>query len=84
MTIEKDVYIVKVKGNYGAYLLDGDDNISYSNFNAKNLIDFYNVAKNFFERIGIKPKFHCILNQGVEEYILHQTQVIANYFNNGL
>lgn len=75
MTIERDIYIVKVKGNYGAYLLDGDDNISYSNFNVKNLADFYSVTKNFFERIGVKPKFHCVLNQGIEDYILKQITI---------
>jgi predicted ABC-class ATPase len=69
---KKDVYIVKVKGNYGAYLVDGDDNISYNNFTAKNLKDFYTAAKRFYKKMKIEPKFHCVLNQGIEEHILQQ------------
>jgi hypothetical protein len=72
---KKDVYIVKVKGNYGAYLVDGDDNISYNNFEAKNLKDFYTAAKMFYSKLKIEPKFHCILNQGIEDFILQQIQI---------
>ena len=72
---KKDVYIVKVKGNYGAYMPDGDDYISYGNHEAKDLTSFYKVAKPYFEKLGIKPKFHCIHNQGIEDYILHQVQI---------
>lgn len=73
--INKEVYIVKIRGNYGAYLPDGDDNIFYENFKAKNLGDFYGVAKSFFNKIGIKPKFHCILNEGIENHILQHIKV---------
>lgn len=72
---KKDVYIVKVRGNYGAFLLDGDDNISYNNFEAKNLTDFYKVAEKFFKKIGVIPRFHCVLNKGIEEHILQQIQI---------
>lgn len=72
---KKDVYIVKVRGNYGAYLIDGDDNISYNNFEAKNLKDFYTAAKRFYSKLKIEPKFHCILNQGIEDFILQQIQI---------
>jgi hypothetical protein len=72
---KKDVYIVKVRGNYGAYLIDGDDNISYNNFEAKNLKDFYTAAKMFYSKLKIEPKFHCILNQGIEDFILQQIQI---------
>lgn len=72
---KKDVYIVKVKGTYGAYLPDGDDNISYNNFQAKNLKDFYTAAKRFYNKMNVEPRFHCILNQGIEEHILKQVQI---------
>lgn len=72
---KKDVYIVKVRGTYGAYLPDGDDNISYNNFQAKNLKDFYTAAKRFYNKLKVEPRFHCILNQGIEEHILKHIQI---------
>ena len=72
---KKDVYIVKIKGTYGAYLPDGDDNISYNNFQAKNLKDFYTAAKRFYNKMKVEPRFHCILNQGIEEHILQQITI---------
>jgi len=72
---KKDVYIVKVKGNYGACMPDGDDYISYGNYEAKDLTSFYKASRAYFEKLGIIPKFHCIHNQGIEDYILHQVQI---------
>ena len=72
---KKDVYIVKIKGNYGACMPDGDDFISYGNSKAKDLTEFYKVAHKYFEKLGINPKFHCILNQGIEDFILQQIQI---------
>lgn len=72
---KKDVYIIKVRGNYGAYMPDGDDFISYGNSKAKDLTEFYKVAHKYFEKLKIKPRFHCIHNQGIEEYILQQIQI---------
>ena len=72
---KKDVYIVKVKGNYGAYMPDGEDYISYGNHEAKDLTEFYKHAHKYFEKLRIKPKFHCIHNQGIEDYILHQVAI---------
>lgn len=69
---KKDVYIVKIKGNYGAYMPDGNDFISYGNYEAKDLSSFYKVARPYFEKLGINPKFHCVHNQGIEDYIIHQ------------
>lgn len=72
---KKDVYIVKIRGHYGAYMPDGDDYISYGNHDAKDLTEFYKHAHKYFEKLGIKPKFHCIHNQGIEDYILQQVQI---------
>lgn len=72
---KKDVYIVKVKGNYGACMPDGDDYISYGNYEAKDLTSFYKASRAYFEKLGIIPKFHCIHNQGIEDYILHQVAI---------
>jgi hypothetical protein len=72
---KKDVYIVKIRGNYGAYLSDGNDNICYENFEAKNLKDFYYAAETFFEKIKVKPRYHVLINKGIEEHILQQMLV---------
>jgi len=73
--LDRDIYIVKIKDNYGAYLPDGEDNICYENFTAKNLKDFYTAAKRFYNKLDINPKFHCVLNEGIENHILQQIQV---------
>lgn len=72
---KKDVYIVKIRGHYGAYMPDGNDYISYGNFDAKNLKEFYECSNIYFAKLKIKPKFHCIHNQGIEDYILQQVQI---------
>lgn len=72
---KKDVYIVKIRGNYGAYLSDGDDNICYENFQAKNLTEFYYATEKFFKKIKVKPRYHVLINKGIEEHILQQMMV---------
>lgn len=72
---KKDVYIVKIRGHYGAYMPDGNDFISYGNFDVKDLKEFYECSNRYFAKLKIKPKFHCIHNQGIEDYILQQVQI---------
>ena len=72
---KRDVYIVKIRGTYGAYMPDGEDYISYGNYEAKDLTEFYKCAHKYFDKLGIKTKFHCIHNQGIEDYILHEAQI---------
>lgn len=73
---KKDVYIVKVRGTYGAYLPRESLPISVNSDNGDDLTSFYGKAKDFFENeLHIKPKFHCVINQGIEEHILKQVQI---------
>jgi hypothetical protein len=72
---KKDVYIVKIRGHYGAYMPDGNDFISYGNYEAKDLKEFYICAHAYFEKLKIIPKLHCVHNQGIEDYILQQVQL---------
>lgn len=73
---KKDVYIVKVRGTYGAYLPRESLPISVNSDYGDDLTSFYGKAKDFFENeLNIKPKFHCVLNQGIEEHILKQIQI---------
>jgi hypothetical protein len=73
---KKDVYIVKVRGTYGAYLPRESLPISVNSDHGDNLTAFFGKAKHFFEEeLNIKPKFHCVLNQGLEEHILKQIQI---------
>lgn len=73
---KKDVYIVKVRGTYGAYLPRESLPISVNSDNGDDLTSFYSKAKDFFENeLNINPKFHCVLNHGIEEHILKQIQI---------
>lgn len=72
---KKDIYIVKVRGTYGAYLPRESLPISVNSDHGDNLTSFYGKAKDFFENeLHIKPRFHCVLNHGIEEHILKQVQ----------
>lgn len=73
---KKDVYIVKVRGTYGAYIPQESLPVSLNN-NGLEFKDFVLGVKDMCERLKINPRFRCILNKGVEEYIQQQI-VIQN------
>lgn len=73
---KKDVYIVKVKGTYGAYLPQNSLPLSLNSNRGQGFTEFIQETKDFFENeLHIKPRFRCILNKGIEDYILKQIVV---------
>lgn len=70
---KRDIYIVKVKGTYGAYMPRESLPLSVNSNQGQGFAEFVQETKNFFENeLNIKPRFRCILNKGVEDYIQHQ------------
>lgn len=73
---KKDVYIVKVRGSYGAYLPRESIPVSVNSDTGDNLTSFFGKAKQFFEEeLHIKPRFHCVINKGIEDHIIKQIQI---------
>ena len=72
---QKDIYIVKVRGTYGAYL--PQDILPYSTHSqGEGFIDFIKEVKSYCEeKLEIKPRFRCILNKGIEDYIQRQIEI---------
>ena len=68
----KDIYLVKFKGVYGAYLPRTGGAVCYTGELGDDLTKFYEKAKAFYEELKISPKFHIVLNQGIEEHIQQQ------------
>lgn len=73
---QKDVYIVKVRGAYGAYLPGESISISVNSDQGQKFIDFIQETKDFFEKeLKIKPRFHCVLNDGIQQHINQQLTI---------
>ena len=70
----KDVYIVKISGKYGAYFPTEDFGM-----HSKDKEDFTSfikrVEKFSVEKLEIKPKLHCVLNEGIQKHIQKQITV---------
>lgn len=74
---KKDVYIVKVRGTYGAYLPRESLPLSVNSNQGQGFTEFVQEVKTFFEdEMNIKPKFHCVLNKGIEDHI--QQHIVIN------
>lgn len=74
---KKDIYLVKFKGVYGAYLPRQGGAVCYTGELGDDLTKFYEKAKAFYEELKIVPNFHVVINRGIEEYIQQQI-VIQN------
>jgi hypothetical protein len=73
---QKDVYVVKVRGTYGVYIQTDRRSLSSHSEQGESFIDFVTSVKEFCEdTLKIKPKFHCVLNKGIEEHILEQLEI---------
>jgi len=70
---KKDVYVVKTKGIYGVYFPTTKIPLSSHSEHGESFTEFVSDVKEFCEEIlNIKPKFHCVLNKGIEDHILQQ------------
>lgn len=72
---KKDVYIVKVRGTYGVYIPDkrslsshSEQGESFKEF----ILSIHDLCEN---KLKFKPKFHYVINRGIEEHILEQLEI---------
>ena len=70
---KKDVYVVKTKGVYGVYFPTTKIPLSSHSEQGESFTKFITDVKEFCEEIlKIKPKFHCVINKGIEDHIFQQ------------
>ena len=77
-----DVYMSKVDGIWQALIPD-DHDIVINGKIGEELDKFcISVKEKMAEKFNLRPRFRCIKNSGVDEY-LRKNQIILRRFNNG-
>lgn len=75
-TQQKDVYVLRVSGIWNCFIADGKNPVSISGEFGQDLTDFIGEMKPKVIRLfKQKPKFHCIRNQGIEEYLRERVEI---------
>lgn len=80
----KDVYVMRVNGDWGAILPRRKHNVIFNADKGVELVEFITDVKNDLNELGIKPRFHCVQNFGIESKIAeHQNDFIKikEYYN---
>lgn len=65
----KDVYIMRVNGDWGAILPRRKHNVIFNADKGVELAEFITDVKNDLNELGINPRFHCVQNYGIESKI---------------
>lgn len=65
----KDVYIMRVNGDWGAILPRKRYNIIFNGNKGVELLEFVTNIKQDLEDLGIKTRFRCVQNYGIESKI---------------
>lgn len=65
----KDIYVMRVNGDWGAILPRKRHNVIFSADKGVDLIEFINNVKEDLGDLGIKARFHCVRNMGIENKI---------------
>lgn len=75
---KKDVYIVKTSGRYGAFIPTEEIPLSSNCESGEEFTHFIKRVDRFVRyRLKVIPKFHCIINKGIEDHIKQQ-MIIQN------
>lgn len=75
-TQKKDVYVLRVSGIWNCFIADGRNPVSISGEFGQDLTDFISEMKPKVKRLfKLDPKFHCIRNQGIEEYLRERVEI---------
>lgn len=75
-TKQKDVYVLRVSGVWNCFIADGRNPVSISGEFGQDLTDFISEMKPKVKKLfNLKPKFHCIINQGIEEYLRERVEI---------
>ena len=75
-TKKKNVYVMRVSGVWNCFIVDGKNPISISGEFGQDLTDFISEMKLKVKKLfNLNPKFHCIINQGIEEYLRERVEI---------
>jgi len=64
-----EVYIMRVNGDWGAVMPRPRHNVIFNADKGVDLIEFVENVRDDLLDLGIKPRFHCVQNFGIESKI---------------
>lgn len=64
-----DIYVMRVNGDWGAVLPRKRHNVIFNADKGVELVEFVQNVKEELLELGIKPRFHCVKNFGIESKI---------------
>lgn len=73
---KREVYVMRVNGEWGAVMPKRRYNVIFNADAGVELVEFVQKIKADLEELGIKPRFHCVQNFGVESKIAEHQMTI--------
>ena len=75
----KDIYVMRVNGDWGAVMPRPRHNVIFNADKGVDLIEFVENVRDDLVELGIKPRFHCVQNFGIESKIAEH-QIVRRLF----
>ena len=75
----KDIYVMRVNGDWGAVMPRPRHNVIFNADKGVDLIEFVENVRDDLVELGIKPRFHCVQNFGIESKIAEH-QIVKRLF----
>ena len=75
----KDIYVMRVNGDWGAVMPRPRHNVIFNADKGVDLIEFVENVRDDLLDLGIKPRFHCVQNFGIESKIAEH-QIVKRLF----
>lgn len=75
----KDIYVMRVNGDWGAVMPRPRHNVIFNADKGVDLIEFVQNVRDDLVELGIKPRFHCVDNFGIESKIAEH-QIVRRLF----
>lgn len=75
----KDIYVMRVNGDWGAVMPRPRHNVIFNADKGVDLIEFVENVRDDLLDLGIKPRFHCVQNFGIESKIAEH-QIVRRLF----
>jgi hypothetical protein len=75
----KDIYVMRVNGDWGAVMPRPRHNVIFNADKGVDLIEFVQNVRDDLVELGIKPRFHCVQNFGIESKIAEH-QIVKRLF----
>ena len=79
---KREIYVMRVNGDWGAVMPKRRYNVIFNADKGVELVEFVQKVKCDLEELGIKPRFHCVQNFGIESKIAEHQMTIRR-LNNG-